>query len=133
MGAWDPTSFGNDTANDWAYDLESFDDTSYIETTLQRVVDAGEDYIDGSDAEMAIAAAEVIAWLLGNPKPVNAYTEKIATWVAAHPIKPSPGLLQKAVFVLERIQREPSELPELWEGDLEWVEAMADLRSRLTA
>lgn len=132
MGAWDPTSFGNDTANDWAYDLESCIDTSYIDATLQRVVDAGEDDIDGSDAEMAIAAAEVIAWLLGNPKPVNAYTEKIAAWVSAHPFQPSPALIQKAVFVLDRIQREPSELPELWEGDHEWLEAMAELRSRLT-
>jgi hypothetical protein len=49
MGAWDATSFGNDTANDWAYDLEECDDLSHIEATLQEVLDTGDDFLD-SDA-----------------------------------------------------------------------------------
>ncbi len=57
MGAWDATSFGNDTANDWAYGLAKRHNLSYIDSTFQRILSAGEDYIDGSDAEEAIAAA----------------------------------------------------------------------------
>ncbi len=132
MGAWDATSFGNDTANDWAYDLEQHNDLSYIETTLQQVLDAGDDYLDSDPAVQAIAAAEVLAWLRGRPTPVDAYTEKIATWIAAHPIQPPAALLQKALAVLDRIQHGSSELPELWEDDPEWIAAMDDLRTRLT-
>jgi hypothetical protein len=129
MGAWDATSFGNDTANDWAYDLEECDDLSYIEATLQKVLDTGDD----SDAAVqGIAAAEVLAWLRGRPTPVNAYTEKIAAWVAAHPIQPPPAILHKALSALDRIHRQPSELPELWEGNPDWTASVADLRKRLT-
>ncbi len=132
MGAWDATSFGNDTANDWAYALEECDDLSYIESTLQKVLDIGDDYLDSDDAVEAIAAAEVLAWLLGRPTPVDGYTEKVAAWVTAHPIQPPPAITQKALSAPDRVQRQPSELPELWEGDTDWAAALADLRTRLT-
>ena len=132
MGTWDATSFGNDTANDWVYDLEKCDNLSHIEATLNKILDAGEDYIEGPDAEEAIAAAEVLAWLRGKPTPVNAFTEKVAAWVASHPIQPPTAIIQKALAALERVQRQPSELPELWEGDVNWTAAMTDLRTRLT-
>lgn len=131
MGAWDATSFGNDTANDWAYGLEECDDLSYIDATFQKILDAGSDYIESSDAEKAIAAAEVLAWLLGRPTPVNAYTKKVATWIAAHPIQPPPALIQKALSAIERIEGESSELSELWEGVPEWITSITDLRTRL--
>jgi Domain of unknown function (DUF4259) len=131
MGAWDATSFGNDTADDWAYGLEECDDLSYIDATLQKILDSGSDYIEGPDAEKAIAAAEVLAWLLGRPTRVNAYTEKVATWIAAHPIQPPPVIIQKALSAIERIHGESSELPELWEGEPEWTTSMTDLRTRL--
>ena len=132
MGAWDASSFGNDTANDWAYGLEGCDDLSYIDAALQKVLDAGSDYVEAREAEQAIAAAEVLAWLRGRPTPVNAYTEKVAGWVAAHPVQPPPAITQKALAAIERILGESSELPELWEGNPEWVASMADLRTRLT-
>jgi hypothetical protein len=132
MGAWDATSFGNDCANDWAYDLEESNDLSHIDATLQKILDAGDEFIEAPDAEEAIAAAEVVAWLRGRPTPVDAYTEKIAEWVAAHPNLPLAAVTQKALTAIDRIQRQPSELPELWEGDADWTAAMTDLRNRLT-
>jgi hypothetical protein len=131
MGAWDATSFGNDTANDWAYGLEECDDLSYIEAALQKILEEGEEYIEAPDAEEAVAAAEVVAWLRGKRSPVNAYTEKIAAWVDAHPIQPTPALTGKAQSVLDRIQRAPSELLDLWEGNPEWSASLAELRARL--
>lgn len=133
MGAWDATSFGNDTANDWAYDLEGCDDLSHIETALQQVLDIGNDYLDADVASEAVAAAEVLAWVCGKPAPVNTYTEKIAAWVSSHPTKPSAATIQMALSVLYRIQGEQSELAELWEGDPEWTDCMTDLRNRLSA
>ncbi len=131
MGAWDTSSFGNDTANDWAYGLDDCSDLSLIETTLRKVADAGDDYIEAPDGEEAIAAAEVLAWLRGNRAPVNAYTKKIAYWVDAHPIIPAPSMIELAVAVLDRLQREPSELIELWAEDTGWQADISDLRARL--
>ncbi len=133
MGAWDATSFGNDTACDWAYELEGADDLSLISNTLQAVLDTGGDYLDADPAQEAVAAAEVIAWLRGHPKPVDASTEKLAEWVAAHPNKPSQPLIEKALAVLDRIQDDESELQELWENDPGWAASLADLTARLTA
>jgi Domain of unknown function (DUF4259) len=133
MGAWDATSFGNDTANDWAYDLEGSGGLTYIEATLQRILDAGEKCVKTRDAEKAIAAAEVLAWLRGRRTPVDAYTEDIAAWVDAQPIQPPAAAIKKALAALDRIEREPSDLLELWAGDPDWQAAMSDLRNRLTS
>ncbi|MES2706030.1 MAG: DUF4259 domain-containing protein [Verrucomicrobiota bacterium] len=132
MGAWDATSFGNDTASDWAYGLEECDDFSYIDDTLQKILDEGGGYIDAGDGAEAVAAAEVVAWLLGRAIPADAYTESVADWVAAHSIPPPPELVSKALAVLHRIQGKSSELSELWGNDGEWITSMADLRTRLT-
>jgi len=133
MGAWDATSFGNDHANDWAHDMvEQSNDLSYIDATLQKILKAGDDPISTPHGEEGIAAAEVVAWLRGKPTPVNAYTEKLAAWVAAHPIQPLAAITQKALAALDRIERQPSSLPELWDGDPDWAAAMTDLRNRLT-
>jgi hypothetical protein len=87
MGTWDATSFGNDTANDWAYGLRDCNDLSFIEAALQKILNAGDSYITSRDAVKAIAAAEVLAWLRGQPTPVNACTKKAGSWVLAHPIR----------------------------------------------
>ena len=132
MGAWDATSFGNDAANDWAYDLRDSNDLSFINATLQNLLIAGDADIGTRDSEKAIAAAEVVAWLLGRPSATNAYTQKVATWVATHPIQPPPATIQKALAVLDRVECEPSSLLELWDGDSDWVAAIAALRTRLS-
>jgi hypothetical protein len=131
MGAWNPTSFGNDSANDWAYALESSDGLPYIEEALQAVLHAGEDYVDAGDAEEAIGAAEVLAWMKGKPSAENAFTEKVARWVRANPNPPPPSLVLKALAVLDRVLQSPSELLELWEGEPAWNASVEDLRARL--
>ena len=132
MGAWDATSFGNDTANDWAEELEDCGDFAHIEAAFKRIEDLKGKYIITHDGEVAVAAAEVLAWLRGKPSESDAYTEVIADWVAAHPLAPSAELLARARAVLDRLRTEPSELMEVWEGDAEWVAAMDDLSARLS-
>ena len=46
MGAWGELAFDNDTANDWAYELEGIDDLSLIESALKEVEDIGDEYLD---------------------------------------------------------------------------------------
>ncbi|RYD35262.1 MAG: DUF4259 domain-containing protein [Verrucomicrobiaceae bacterium] len=132
MEAWDAGSFGNDTASDWVYALEECADLSFIEDTLQGILDVGGRYMNALDGAEAVAAAEVVAWLLGRPTPVDSDSQCVAEWVASHPLAPPPALVGKALAVIHRIQGRRSELAELWEKDAEWFTAMADLHARLT-
>jgi hypothetical protein len=134
MGSWSVESFGNDTACDWGYELEKVKDLSLVEATVQKALDMGENYLESSDAEEAIAAADVIARLMGNPGVRDAYTETVDKWVENHPLKPSQDLVARARRSIERILKEPSELLELWqEGDeIEaWKTSVENLKSRL--
>lgn len=136
MGAWSTGIFDNDTACDWAYGLEEARDHGLIERTLDAVLDAGDDCIDASDAEEALAAADTLARLLGRGGVRNAYTEAVDAWVAAHPQPPSAALLDKARRTVARVLGEQSELRELWEesGDGgDWRAAVEDLQARLRA
>jgi len=134
MGAWDHTSFGNDDACDWGGDLRSHNDLSFVEATLDAVLDAGEEYLEAPEASEAIAAAEVIARLQGRSGTRDAYTESVDEWVAAHPLTVPPELARKARSALDRILAEPSELHDLWaesEHFAQWKAAVTELRNRI--
>ncbi|WP_235689451.1 DUF4259 domain-containing protein [Acinetobacter junii] len=114
MGTWSHESFGNDTANDWAYELEDATDFSVIEAALQVALDEGDEYLDADLAMEAIAAVEVIAKRLGKGTQSDVYTEKVDQWLETISEQPSDGLLSLAKRVLERIVADDSELKELW-------------------
>ncbi|ENV64377.1 hypothetical protein F949_00461 [Acinetobacter junii NIPH 182] len=114
MGTWSHESFGNDTANDWAYELEDTTDFSVIEAALQVALDEGDEYLDADLAMEAIAAVEVIAKRLGKGTQSDVYTEKVDQWLETISEQPSDGLLSLAKRVLERIVADDSELKELW-------------------
>jgi hypothetical protein len=136
MGAWGIGIFDNDGAADWASGLESQSGTSHVEDTLDRIVSVGEQYVDASDAEEALAAAETVARLKGTGGARSAYSEAVDDYVARVRIKPAPALIAKAVAVVDRILREPSELLELWtEGGeaASWQAELEGLRERPTA
>ena len=134
MGAWGELAFDNDAANDWAYGLEEVSDLSLVEAAFEELEAVGDDYLDQDVACGALAACEVLARLRGNFGYKNAYTEKVDSWVAAHPQKPSADLLSRGAAAIQRILGANSELRELWEeGDEDvWGKAVADLRARLT-
>lgn len=134
MGAWSPEPFGNDTANDWAYDLDNVTDLSYIEKTIDRALEAGAKYLGVSDAEEAIAAVEVLAHLMGKPTQQDSYTAKVETWVRTVKAKPNPALRNKARQLLQRVISEESELQELWNESDEandWQKTIQKLRRAL--
>ena len=134
MGTWSHEPFGNDTANDWAYGLENATNFAYIEETLDRVLECGQDYLEASDAEEAIAAIEVIAKLLGAGTQSDAYTKKIDQWVQGINARPTPALCDKAKQVLHRVVSGDSELDELWKESDEatnWKRSIEQLRLAL--
>ena len=114
MGTWSHESFGNDTANDWAYELEDATDFVVIEAALQVALDEGDEYLDADLAMEAIAAVEVIAKRLGKGTQSDVYTEKVDQWLETISEQPSDDLLSLAKRVLERIVADDSELKELW-------------------
>jgi hypothetical protein len=136
MGAWGTGIFDNDTACDWAYELEETSDLSLIESALDKVLDVGAEYLDATEAEEALAAAETIARLKGNWGIRNSYTETMDRWVETTRLNPPQALIEKALRAIERLLSGPSELLELW-GETEdfnaWEESVKDLSKRLSA
>jgi hypothetical protein len=135
MGAWGTGIFDNDTAADWASEVAEANDLSFIESTLDRVLEVGGEYLDGSDAEEGLAAAEALTRLFGNGGKSNAYSEDLDQWVKSTRIKPTPQLRQKGLMTIDRILAANSELVELWQESDEfedWKSVVMDLRGRLT-
>jgi hypothetical protein len=135
MGAWGTGIFDNDTACDWAYDLEEASDLSLIESTLDKVLNVGADYLDADEAQEALAAAEAIARQKGNWGIRDSYTETMDKWVETIRLTPPQALVEKALKAIERLLSGPSELFELW-GESEdftaWEESVKDLSRRLS-
>lgn len=134
MGAWDHTTFGNDDACDWVGALRSHEDLSFVEQTLDTVIDSGEEYLEAPESSEAIAAAEVVARLQGHLGIRNAYTKSVDEWVAAHPLSVPTALARKAQVALDRILIPPSELLELWKESEDfgsWKATITDLKGRI--
>ena len=131
MGTWDERSFGNDPANDWLYDLERAAHALYfIERTLRRVLEAGNDNIDMGTGQKAIAAAEAVAWCCGLAPELDAFTTtSFQQWIDAQKDLVRRELVDLAIAAVRRIQRGPSDLRD--EGWTEWIACTDELVSRL--
>ncbi len=128
VGAWGPGSFDNDDALDWLAELTEGSSLGPVNTAFALVQEA--DYLEAPDASAAVAAAEIVAALMGRP-PAD-LPEEAAEWVQAHPATPGATLVTRARGSVIRV-REDSELKELWEeGDAgEWHASMDELAARL--
>lgn len=134
MGTWSALPFGNDDAADWAYALEEEQGLEPIEEAFDAVLQVGTAYLEAPEAAGAVAAAELVACLLGRPGDTETYTEAADAWLQQSPPVPGDALRQKALAALDRVTAADSELDELWaegDGHATWFAAMADLRERL--
>jgi hypothetical protein len=131
MGTWGTGSFDSDQALDWVGDLTESGDVSKLTQTVEAVVDEEPDvYLDAGTCVEAIAAAEVVAALLGRPGDLP---EEVADWVSDHSSVDVGQLRQRCVVAIDIVLGDRSELRELWEDDEQWKRAIADLRERLGA
>ncbi|ESK55721.1 DUF4259 domain-containing protein [Acinetobacter tjernbergiae] len=134
MGTWSHEPFGNDTANDWADELEDVTDFSVIEATLQTALDEGQEYLDADVAMEALAAIEVLAKSLGHGTQTDVYTAKVDEWLETVSLKPSTDLLLKAQQVLVLVLSDQSELKDLWQeaDDYDiWLASIQQLKDAL--
>ncbi len=137
MGAWGVGPFENDEAADWAFEFTNADLQDGLGIVRAALHSAAEvdlaDYLDSDAGTAALAAADVVAFINGQPIEENAYNEAPRAWVARTRPAPDPALTALARRAIERIGREPSELVELWRetGEEEWRASVAAQLSRL--
>ena len=122
MGAWSHEPFGNDTANDWADELEESSDFSIVEKAFNQIIESAEEYIDADIACESYAAAEVLAQALGEGTQDDTYTEKIDMCLTKLTIKPNNLLIPKALRALDLLTTQDSELDELWQDSDEYTQ-----------
>ena len=130
MGAWGYRSFENDSALDWVYLLQDHDDHGFIVETLQLVSTQKNASLVEPAPTHAIAAAEVIAAILGEPSedcPVA-----VMDWIEGKSLI-SKLIVAQAKQAIQIIQSDSS-LKRLWryQQDLDnWEGVLQDLVNRL--
>ena len=137
MGAWGSGSFENDTAMDWAAEVQSVDDVRQPFEQLKRDTDAhGAEpalVLDADFASELIAAAETVAMLMGRRS--RDFPDDLAERLAESG-EPDDLLFHQARNGALHAMRH-SELAELWAeaaeegGPNPWLEEMTGLFDRL--
>lgn len=136
MGAWDVTAFGNDSACDWLAELRESEGSAMIDEAIDAVLGSGDEYIEASVAEEGLAAAEVVAWIGGNPSKADEVGDELQDWIDDQDIDVETSLQRLALRVVDRVFNEPCELLDLWkesEDFSDWRKSLADLKERLQA
>jgi hypothetical protein len=131
VGAWGTGSFENDDGLDWVAELEAAEDTTLLLEPLQAVTQLQDDYLDSYECTRALAAAEVVAALRGQP--ATQVPPEVEQWVRARPGNVPDQLVHEALLAIQHI-RTDSEAKELWDetdSAAEWYGILDDLDRRL--
>ena len=132
MGAWGAGSFENDNASDWVAEFCDDPREKVILDTLSMIAGMNADeYLEGTDSSVGLAAAEIVAALNGSPN--SEMPSEAKECVSKLNITADARLVSLALNVVEMIKTN-SELKELWdesENPSEWYDAVRDLQVRL--
>lgn len=133
MGAWGTGVFENDEASDWVFTLDEEEGVETLRPTLMAAADLlglTEEILEEPAGSEALAAAEVVAALLG--KPSADLPEEVLEWVKGKEFGSElASMAQSAVKVVLT----NSELKELWQETDEftaWKNVLTNLKGRLT-
>ena len=137
MGAWSYEPFGNDTACDWAYELEESEGYTAIIDAFNQIIEMStEEYIDADIGCVAHAAAEVLVKSFGRGAEEEDLPEAVEKWLEQNKSKTNYALIPKAIRALDLLTSENSELDELWRDsdDYEqWVQNIDELKETLSS
>ncbi len=131
MGAWGVGNFDNDDAADWVNELRELQGAGALKIALEEATSPG--YLEAPACGAALAAAEIVASLLGNS--AKALPDEVRKWVAANHIEVDHDLLSLARAAVKRI-KEDSEYQELFQDSEhyeQWLAVEDDLIKRLGA
>ena len=130
MGAWETGNFGNDDASDWVYDLRESSGAGLLKEAFSTV--SAQDYPDGPDSCIALAAAEIVAAAKG--KPAADLPDGARKWLGNQTeVNSIKKLAKSAIAAVNKISVK-SELRDLWEESdswHDWQQAVEGLRRRL--
>jgi uncharacterized protein DUF4259 len=136
MGAWGPNALENDQALDWLYEAGERGYAAPVKQAFGEVLGADEGaYVEADLGEVALAAAEVVAIARGRSREVESLEYVAQITAASAQILGVPDVVSAALRAMDRVAGTNSELQELWnEGgeNVEWANAMSDLRARLS-
>jgi hypothetical protein len=124
-------TFESDDAADWVSELVDADDLTTLKRALDEVLAKDSKYIDLPTGAMAIAAAEVVAALLG--KPPRDLPGDVRHWIKGKP-RPKAALIKQAQRSVRRLAGDDSELSQLWSQSQHarsWKRAVSGLLRRL--
>lgn len=138
MGAWAEGAFDNDDAADWAAQFDSADQEEglrLIEDALRQAEQTPSDgYLDSDAGAQAVAAAELVICVAGQPVRMSPYNESALLWAGRVSPHATPSLADLATRAVARVAGPRSELAALWdEAGTSWRASMTDLASRLRA
>ncbi len=134
VGAWGLGPFDNDDAADFAAEFEALDDSEGLEALIAALGAVGGEYIAVDEGARAVAAAEVLAAIVGLAGPTTSYNETAMAWIERTSPPSNAALVDFALAALERVMGEASELAELWDDAGEpWAESVSELSARLRA
>ncbi|GAA5206434.1 DUF4259 domain-containing protein [Microbacterium kyungheense] len=134
MGAWSADPFGNDSAADWAWELDDATDWTSVQELLTSVLDKNPEDIDDDTSTLVIAAAEAVAHGLGRPTQSDTYTESVQAFVKRVPA-PTADLITTAAQALDVAASPRGDLAELWadsDSGQEWEAVVAQVRAALS-
>jgi hypothetical protein len=113
VGAWDADPFGNDDAADWAAEFELLDRSAGLQVLEAVFTVANQaDYVEAPDGSIAVAAAQVVAWLLV-PDQIGAssYSTTAVAWTQRCGGQPDQAMVDAARRALQRVQSDDPSLP----------------------
>src|ERR1700754_4463477 len=122
MGAWSHTSFGNDDASDFVYEVEEDGQAAVLNAFEVIEFLKPDDYLEAPDAAVALAAAELVAAAGGKPpadfpEGASAVTKKLTV----------DGPLRARATAAVRRVADYSELKELWQESADFSAWKANL------
>lgn len=134
MGTWGITTFEDDEALDWLSELDSIDDASLLEESIQPD-EYDMTFLDAGEAARILCAAEIIAGIVAFP---SVYLpEEAKDWIRAHKDLNVSSLVPLATTMIDRVLSDESELNELWQENEEdypkWKKMLLDLKKRLSS
>jgi len=130
MSGWGMGIFENDDSLDWIYDLADAGSLARVSAALDVIIRNKDEFLELSDCRIALAAAEIIAAMHGDPSPD--LPEEAEEWIGDK-ILENENLRAKAEDAVVLILRN-SELKEKWERSLnfeKWQIKIQNLQKRL--
>ena len=132
MAGWGTGSLENDDAQKFLSEMKSLS----VDDLKQKLVRAAdqEEYLEAPESSVAVAAAEVVATMVGG-KAAESAPQKIKDWIQEKKPVASAEFVDLARRAVERV-RTNSELKDLWmeaEGLNEWSAELRNLAERLAS